>query len=542
MAARRDRPRLPREEFDRLLGRQRFDNGERDAVISNLLAGRIAAALYALCGILTIATGYLGHLPGASQLGVALVGLTAIGIGSVVWLLPWERWPRSRIAWVVPPSFILVVLINIFSADEPFRFGLLFVVIFLWIGLIYSWRGLTLAIAPFLIAFLLPLSIAGQLTSVTITSAGFVLAICLLVGGTVAWVTRLLQLAHAELRQREERFSLLLQHASDLIAILDRHGTILYMGASIERTMGYRPDTLVGTGVLQRVHPDDAGRVEAALTACLQTSGSLAPVPVRYQHADASWRQLEVVVTNQLDYPAIRGVVLNARDVTERVEAQEQLAWQARHDYLTGLANRAAFASRAETALRDRAPDEALAVLFIDLDNFKQVNDQLGHSAGDQLLKAVAGRLRATLRPAAVVARQGGDEFTILLTGNELGSEATQVAERLLATFAAPFALDGFEIVSGASVGIAVSNEPAIDVSDLLQQADTALYEAKRQGKGRFIAFEPWMRACQDQPNDTRTTDTGDRSTGAAPDACQPHLGPDISSTQLPRIRPLPAT
>ena len=509
---------MSREETVRLLRRQRRDNVEHDAVISNHLAGRIAAALYVLGGLLTIIMGQLGNLPQANPHGVVLVGLAAVGIGSGAWLLPWGRWPRSRTALVVPPSFVLMVFHNVFFAIEPFRYGLFFVVIFLWIGLIYSWLGLFLAIPPFLIAYFVPLVITGQLTPITVTSAGFALAISLVVGGTVAWVVRQLQAAHAELRQREERFSLLLQHASDLIAILDRRGTVRYVGASIERTMGYRPEALVGTDLLQRVHPEDAERVATTIAACYQTSDSLAPIAARYRRADGAWRQLEVVVTNQLEHPAIAGVILNARDVTERAEAQEQMAWQARHDHLTGLENRTEFAVRAEAALRDLERDEMVAVFFIDLDDFKQVNDRLGHAAGDQFLRAVAGRLRAILRPSDVLARQHGDEFTVLLVGRDLLAESIQVADRLLNTFASPFAIGGSEFISGASIGIALGRAPESGVADLLQQADIALYEAKRQGKGRFVVFEPWMRSDHDQRERRMNPNLGDQSDQSTPE------------------------
>lgn len=521
-----------------MVERQEHDFAEYDPVISNHLAGRIVAALYILGGFLTIAMGYLANSADAKPRGLVLVGLAAVSLGYATWLLPWDRWPRSWTAAVVFPSFALMIFYNVFSANEPFRYGFFFVVIFLWIGLMYTWRGLILAIPPFLIAYLVPLAVSGQITRMNVTSAGFVLAVSLLIGGTVAWVTHRLQTAHAELIRKEERFRLLLLQASDIIEIVDRDGTIRYVGASIGRTMGYQPEALVDTDVLEQVHPEDADRLTQAITACYRVSGPSAPIPVRYRRADGIWRQLEVVMTNQVAFPAIGGLVLNARDVTERAEVEEQLAWQASHDSLTGLENRAAFAARAATVLRERSREATVAVLFIDLDNFKNVNDECGHAAGDELLKVVADRLRAAVRPSDALARQGGDEFTVLLVGQNITVESSHVAERLLASLASPFAINGSEITSRASIGIAVADEKGVEVGTLLQQADSALYEAKRQGKGQVVVFAPGMRSDREPPKKLAGSNSRRASAGSLP-----AQRADVeSSPPALRIRPLTAT
>ena len=486
------------------------ENVEYSAVISNEMAGRIAAALWVLAGLMIVMTGYLGNLPKSRPLGIVLVGLIAVGVGVGVWVLPWDRWPRSRTAWVVPMSFALVTLNNIYSAAEPFRYGLFFVAIFLWIGLIFSWQGLLFAIPPFLIAYVIPLLVAGHLTSIAITSAALVLAVSLLVGGTVAWIMWQLQIAHDNLRHREERFSLLLQHASDFTEILDPRGIVQYVGTSIEQAMGYRPGDLIGTDILHRVHPDDVERVTAAVAASSQASGPSEPILFRYRRADGNWRRLEAVMTNQLDSPAIAGIVVNAHDVTERSEMQDRMAWQARHDHLTGLKNTEAFTVDAEAALRGLGRDEIAAMFFIDLDNFKLVNDSLGHAAGDQLLRAVSGRLRAILRPSDILARPHGDEFTALLVGQDLKTESVKIGERLLKAIATPFSIGGREVVSGASIGIALSCDPAVSVEGLLQQADIALYEAKRKGKGLVVAFETQLDADQDERETRFSPDLSD--------------------------------
>ncbi len=489
---------------------QSRENVEYNPVISNEMAGRIAAALWVLAGLMIVMTGYLGNLPDSRPLGIVLVGLIAVGIGCGVWILPWDRWPRSRTAWVVPMSFALVTLNNIYSAAEPFRYGLFFVAIFLWIGLIFSWQGLLFAIPPFLIAYVIPLVVADHLTSIAITSAALVLAVSLLVGGTVAWIMRQLQIAHDNLRHREERFSLLLQHASDFTEILDPHGIVRYVGTSIEQAMGYRPGDLIGTDILHRVHPDDVERVTSVVAACSQTAGLSEPILFRYRRADGAWRRLEAVMTNQMESPAIAGIVVNAHDVTERSEMQERMAWQARHDYLTGLKNTEAFTEDAEAALRGLGRNDMAAMFFIDLDNFKLVNDSLGHAAGDQLLRAVAGRLRATLRPSDILARPHGDEFTALIVGQDLKTESIKIGERLLKTFSMPFSIGGRQVVNSGSIGIALSSDPAVNVEVLLQQADIALYESKRQGKGRVVVFETRLHTDQDERETLLSPDPSD--------------------------------
>ena len=496
--------------------------------MSSHVAGRVATVFYALGGLVMITAGYLGNSLEANPRGNVLLGLVAIVIGGGIWWLPWGRWPRSRTAWVVPPFFILLLFSNVFSVNHPYRYGLSFVIIFLWVGLMYSWRGLYLSIPPFLVAYFVPMAAAGQFTPVAFTTVAVALAIGLSVGGTVAWIMQELFTAQAEVRRREVRFSLLLQHSSDLIAILDLRGFVRYVGYSIERTMGYHPATIVGTDLLQQIHPEDAERIAAAIAACQHTSVSLAPFAVRYRHADGDWRQIEVVMTNQLQHPAIAGIVFNARDVTERVEAQERMTWEAHHDHLTGLDNGAEFAVRAEATLQKLECDELVAVFFIDLDDFKQVNDRLGHAAGDQFLTAVAGRLRAVLRPSDLLARQHGDEFTVLLAGRDMVTESAQVSERLLNAFASSFSIGGFEVRSAASIGVALGKSRESSVADLLHQADIALYQSKRHGKGRVVVYEPWM-----------LSDDDSRELHRILDPCDPSKQDTLEASDLPPDVPL---
>ncbi len=182
-------------------------------------------------------------------------------------------------------------------------------------------------------------------------------------------------------------------------------------------------------------------------------------------------------------------------DTTEQKRLEEQLLHDALHDPLTGLANRVLFRDHVERALAGRGRRRAkVAVLFLDLDNFKVVNDSLGHRAGDRLLVEVARRLSATIRATDVAARQGGDEFTVLLDRVRSVGEATEFAERLFEELGRPIELDGRAIVVGVSIGIAMAAGSDIAADDLLAHADAAMYEAKAKGRGRFAVFDPSMR------------------------------------------------
>jgi diguanylate cyclase (GGDEF)-like protein/PAS domain S-box-containing protein len=303
---------------------------------------------------------------------------------------------------------------------------------------------------------------------------------------------------HAELAV-QQRFGALVQHSSDVITVTNASGTILYQSPSVTSVFGYDADTLVGTEIQRLVHPDDVKPVIAALVETARVNGS-ERITCRVQHVDGTWRHVESAVTARLDDPTIAGMVLNTRDITERVELEAELAHQAFHDSLTGLANRALFRDRVEHALarlaRQRKP---VAVLLLDLDGFKTVNDSLGHAFGDALLVAVAERLRLHLRPSDTPCRLGGDEFAILaedLSCEGAGEDAAVVvAERVLEAMRVPFVVDGKEVVATPSIGVALADAGSVpdDPDDLLRNADVAMYTAKGRGRNRIEVFKPSM-------------------------------------------------
>jgi len=302
-------------------------------------------------------------------------------------------------------------------------------------------------------------------------------------------LNRQLEANATALREGEEHFRSLVQNSSDVITLIDRDGTIRYQSASIDRIFGYGNGRLLGTHFGDLVHPDDATAVLRRIDEAINIEGPPISVECRLRREDDSYCPAEVTITNLLNVRSVHGLVLNTRDISERKALEEKLTHQAFHDSLTNLPNRAAFRVVLDHALQGGAKGQ-IAVLFLDLDDFKAVNDSLGHEAGDQLLTAVGKRIEATLRPGDTVARLGGDEFAVLLKNMENEGIATRVADRITRQLATPFAISGKELFVHASIGIAglVSGEEAAE--ELLKNADVAMYIAKARGKARYVEFE----------------------------------------------------
>ncbi|HEX8002147.1 MAG TPA: EAL domain-containing protein [Mycobacteriales bacterium] len=309
-----------------------------------------------------------------------------------------------------------------------------------------------------------------------------------------ARLTRSLAKAMREAQEREEHFRSLVQESTDVLTICERDGTIRFISPALHQVFGYDFGDLVGTKLAALVHPEDAARVKTEVAETIATGGSRL-IECRYRHADGRWMHVEAVLTNHLGHPSIGGLVFNTRDVSERKALERQLTHQAFHDPLTGLANRALFRDRVAHALQLRARTHStLAVLFLDLDGFKAINDSLGHSVGDALLRSVSGRLRSVVREADTVARLGGDEFAVLLEELEGLHVAQQVATRFIEELHTSFALDGHEVFVGASIGLALAGADD-DADEVLRNADLAMYRAKANGKNRCEIFEPDMHA-----------------------------------------------
>ena len=295
--------------------------------------------------------------------------------------------------------------------------------------------------------------------------------------------------AKEALGRREQRIRALVEHSSDVVTLLDGDLRVLWQAASVHGLLGLEPGSLERFAIVSIAHPDDREMLESFLRA-RPDGGAPATLRTRLRHRDGRWLHVEVVAENRFADPEVEGLILNMRDITERKAFEDELRHQAFHDSLTGLANRALYEDRLQHALaRSLRERHSLAVLFLDLDDFKTINDSLGHRAGDALLKGIAARIDPLLRPSDTAARLGGDEFAVLLDGVNGETQARAIARRILDALQAPFTVDDRILNVTASIGFAL-NDGATDADELLRNADIAMYAAKATGKNSVHTFE----------------------------------------------------
>lgn len=297
-----------------------------------------------------------------------------------------------------------------------------------------------------------------------------------------------------ELTAREERFRSLVTNSSDVITILDEDGVVKYVSPSVHQVFGYRPESWIDWRLSVHVEPEEAELLHETLEQAKMQPGEPISLEWSIRHRDGSLNKVESSVTALLHEPSVQGIVLNTRDVSERRALEHRLRHQASHDALTGLANRNLFKTRMAAVLERASHGEGtFALLFCDLDEFKAINDSLGHAVGDEVLAEVAQRLRDCVRPGDTVARLGGDEFAVILEHIESEEDAAWIAERIKQEVTQPFNIRGREMFVGVSVGIATSFTPYDHLDDLLAKADIAMYMAKSRGKGNHVRFDPEM-------------------------------------------------
>ncbi len=311
-----------------------------------------------------------------------------------------------------------------------------------------------------------------------------------------------LRTAQADAADAETKMAALIENASDLLVLVSRDGTVQFASPAVDRFLDHGPGTLSGADILELVHPEDleqAYELAADVVADEpQTSSVGQPVlhtaNLRIAHADGSYRTLEVTARDLTNNPAVGGIVVNATDITERVEAAEQLETRSFHDDLTGLPNRALLIERMTEALR-RARERRMLVglLSLDLDRFAVVNESLGHHAGDELLNEVAARINNVIRPGDIVARLGGDEFAVVITDMLRPGDAVNAARRLRKSLTQPIRVGEESAVITTSIGIAIAEGDEV-ADDLLRDADTALHRAKAKGRDLAVVFDDHLR------------------------------------------------
>jgi diguanylate cyclase (GGDEF)-like protein/PAS domain S-box-containing protein len=311
--------------------------------------------------------------------------------------------------------------------------------------------------------------------------------------GVVTDVTRYKETERA-LEASEARFRVLTESSLDLISVVDESGRIVYQSPALRHLLGFEPADTVGKNVSELVHPDDLEHLMSAFRRIIETRQSSEPVEFRIRHRDGMWRTFESLGTNCLGNPHIHGVVFNSRDVTDRKVIQQRIQHLAYHDNLTGLPNRSLLQDRlAHSIARAERTGRKVAVLFIDLDNFKNINDTLGHDVGDELLRQVSRRLSECVRLEDTIARQGGDEFIVLLDSLEDSRGASVVAQKVLNSLRQAFLLSGTEQHVSGSVGISLYPEDGRDPQTLMKNADTAMFHGKSLGKNTYQYFTAQM-------------------------------------------------
>ncbi|MGE0388039.1 MAG: putative bifunctional diguanylate cyclase/phosphodiesterase [Gammaproteobacteria bacterium] len=303
-----------------------------------------------------------------------------------------------------------------------------------------------------------------------------------------------LSAAHAA-QAAEARYGALVKNSTDIVLVVDEKARIAFVTPSVARQLGLDPQEMIGRPLADWVHPADQFVMRHFCRDLNEDPGLTGPIEWRLRAHDATWRDVEVIGSNLTSDPSVRGLVLNARDITERKRLEEQLKHLAFTDTLTLLANRNLFNEHIAHALAQAQPGGARpSLIFVDLDNFKRINDSLGHETGDRLLSLAARRLMRATRDTDTVARLGGDEFAVLVCSDHEQDYVQTLAARLVETLSVPYEIGGKRMTVSASAGVATA-PPGATAQELMRNADLAMYRAKSRGKRCFEVFEPSMYA-----------------------------------------------
>ena len=461
-----------------------------DGMLSTSTVGRLAAGMWMVSSLLVVSAELLapGH---TSRFATVAIGLGALVSGMALWVLPWCRWPRSVTLWLVPLTFATIGLDYRLADGNGFLYAITFVMVFAWLGLAHP-RGTSIKFAPLLIvAYVVPLlgGTAGR-SALGLASAVYVVPCCIMVGEAVAWGMALLADTESTLTETQERNQGIFEQAPMGIAVSTLDGNLIRANAAYAQILGYRPEDLVGMSLREITHPDDwadsAARIDATVSGVVDRYN----MEKRYVRGDGQLVWVSVgasCVRDRSGEPLY--MIAQIEDITEQRALRERLAHAAVHDQLTGLPNRTVFMERLERSIvRAERKGHHVALMFLDLDRFKLINDGLGHDAGDRLLQRVALRLQASLRAGDLLARFGGDEFT-LLCEVATEEEAVEIARRVSKAMDRPLTEANHEQFISLSIGIALSSTETMLPTTLLRNADVAMYRAKDLGPARIAVY-----------------------------------------------------
>jgi len=299
----------------------------------------------------------------------------------------------------------------------------------------------------------------------------------------------------ASLTESEERYRLLAQFSTDLISRHTLDGICLYASPACRTLLGFEPEEIVGRSILELVHPDDVEPLRE-IQERLGVQTDTLTTRYRVMRKDEGWIWFETTsrTIRSPETGSVVEIIAVSRDISERKEAEQRIEFQAYHDALTGLPNRMLFKDRLSVAIaRAHRKGSPIGVMFLDLDHFKLVNDTLGHTVGDRLLRGVAERLKESLREEDTVSRLGGDEFTLLVVDLATDDDIGKIAQKVLEAIAKPFRIDEHELYVTTSIGIALYPQDGSDPDTLLKNADAAMYRAKELGRSNYQLCAPAM-------------------------------------------------
>ncbi|CAN5784028.1 hypothetical protein BH24ACT3_BH24ACT3_04150 [soil metagenome] len=468
--------------------------------MSGRAVGRLAGVLHLLCGGYVVAVSpFLSTAPGGRPGMLMVMGLVTAFAGLIWSALPWDRWPHSATLVMVVEALALVSFHGFLIGADGYRFTAFYMVIFAWVGLTQPRWVPTLLSPLLLISYALPVFYGPHGSALAIGGAVYAIPVCVLVGETIAWVTQQHRREQEARHVSDQFLRAAFDNASVGSIVVDVNGTIVQANRVLEELLCYEPGAFTGMALVDLIHEEDRegtfaeGRRLTA-TVGLDEIASAQPRMVR-RDGGTVWVDLNASLARDGDgAPAF--VVAQVQDITDRRSYEARLSYQAHYDALTGLPNRVLLLDRVHQAVSraTATTNSPPALLFVDLDNFKFVNDSQGHSAGDALLVAVAARLEQLVTPADTVARLGGDEFVVLCDPPEGPSAVDALASLIQSDLAAGFETTFGHLSVSASIGIAVADGTATSAEVLLRDADTAMYEAKQRGRARHEVFDAPLR------------------------------------------------